>query len=180
MNTSALQFTTLQQQLFRLLCIKAGQKLNQRELAKELNVSPAGVAKAIQLLEKKEFIHIEKHHSMNLQLITLHRTPYIMRLKQTENLKQLYELALIDYLEENYPGTTIILFGSYAKGEDTTTSDIDIAIIGAKHKQVDMHIFEKKLERQININNYNSFKDIATELKENLCNGIILTGGVEL
>ena len=59
-------------------------------------------------------------------------------------------------------------------------SDIDIAVIGRKEKQVGLIKFEKELERKININFYDSFKNIHKHLKENLCNGIILIGGVEL
>ena len=39
---------------------------------------------------------------------------------------------------------------------------------------------EKELGRQININFYNSFKNIHKHLKANLCNGIVLAGGIEL
>ena len=35
-------------------------------------------------------------------------------------------------------------------------------------------------ERKININFYGSFKNIHKNLKENLCNGIMLAGSVEL
>ena len=180
MNTNKLKFTALQNQIFRLLCIKAGQKLNQREIARTLKVTPSGVAKALLLLEKEKVVIVEKDKLMNLNLISLNRTQKILKFKQLENLKQIYELELVEFLEENFPGTTIILFGSFARGEDTTKSDIDIAIIGTKKKIANLEFFEKSLERQININNYTSFKDINKELKENLFNGIVLAGGIEL
>jgi len=63
----------------------------------------------------------------------------------------------------------VVLFGSYSKGEDIINSDIDIAVIGRKDKQIDLTIYEKKLEREININIYESFKSIHKNLKENLC-----------
>jgi predicted nucleotidyltransferase len=166
------------EKIFRVLCIKAGNAINQRELAKLTNATPSGVAKA--LVKLKNVIKIESHKTMNLKLISLDRTQKVMQLKQLENLKQIYELDLIHTLEETFPGTTIILFGSYAKGEDTVKSDIDIAIIKSKPKKIDLEIFEKKLERPININFYPSFKEIPIELKENLCNGLVLAGGIRL
>lgn len=180
MYTNKLKFTALQNQIFRLLCIKTGQKLNQREIARLLKVTPSGVAKSLLMLERENIITVEKNKIMNLNLISLNRTQQILRFKQLENLKQIYELKLIDFLEETFPGTTIILFGSFARGEDITKSDIDIAIIGSETKNINLEFFEKRLERQININNYTSFKDINKELKENLFNGIVLTGGIEL
>jgi predicted nucleotidyltransferase len=180
MNTNKLKFTALQNQIFRLLCINTGQKLNQREIARILKVTPSGVAKALSTLEKENIVLVEKNKIMNLNLISLNRTQKILKFKQLENLKQIYELDLIDFLEETFPGTTIILFGSFVRGEDTIKSDIDIAIIGSKSKSINLEFFEKKLERQININHYPSFKDINKELKENLFNGIVLAGGIEL
>lgn len=171
-------YTKLQAKIFRTLCIKAGTKLNQRELSRLTQTTPSGIAKAIQPL--KDIVNIEKNNLMNLNLISLKRTQKVMQLKQLENLKQLYELNFVETLEETFPGTTIILFGSYAKGEDTIKSDIDIAVIGSKNKQTNLEFFEKKLERIININFYQSFQEISTELKENLCNGLVLVGGIQL
>jgi predicted nucleotidyltransferase len=180
MYTNALKLTSLQNQIFRLLCIKAGEKLNQREIARSLRATPPGIAKALVDLEKNQLITVEKNQTMNLNLVSLNRSQKTLKLKQLENLKQIYELELVEYLEEKHPGTTIILFGSYAKGEDTTNSDIDIAIIGTKNSSTNLEKFEKNLERQININTYFSFKEISKELKENLFNGIVLSGGIEL
>ena len=97
-----------------------------------------------------------------------------------ENLKSIYISGLTDYLHNELAGGTIILFGSYSKGEDTTTSDIDIAVIERKNKMLGLEKYEKLLNRKINANFYNSWKDIHKHLKNNILNGIILYGGVEL
>ena len=92
---------------------------------------------------------------------------------------KIYESMLIDFLEDKFLGLTIILFGSYSRGDDISKSDIDIAIIGQK-KEVDLKKFEKILFKKIILNFYPSFTDIHKNLKENLCNGILLSGGIEL
>ena len=51
---------------------------------------------------------------------------------------------------------------------------------GSKPKNVKFSKFEKVLERKINLNFYSALKDIDTELKENILNGITLAGGIEL
>jgi len=113
--------------------------------------------------------------------VTFNRENYkAIELKRVENLKMIYISGLSDFLEEKFPGTTIILFGSYARGEDIHSSDIDIAIIGGKDKFLNLEPLENLLKRKININFYSSWKDIHKHLKNNILNGIILTGSVEL
>jgi len=181
MDTYKLKLTKLQMEIFRLLCVKTGEKMNQRQIARLLKVSPTAIAKSLPNLEKEERITVEKSREMNLTAISLNReNPRTIQLKRAENLKMLYETGFPEFIEEKHAGSTIILFGSYSKGEDTTKSDIDIAVIGSKAKQIDLKKFEKMLEKDIRINYYKSWKDINNELKENIFNGIVLSGGIEL
>ncbi|MBU1245658.1 MAG: nucleotidyltransferase domain-containing protein [Nanoarchaeota archaeon] len=180
MDTYKLKFTALQLEIFRLLCIKTN-KLNQREISRLLKVSPTAIHNSLNLLEKENLITINKDKSMNLKLIQLNRENHkTIELKRIENQKFIQETTLQEFLEETFPGTTIILFGSYSKGEDTIKSDIDIAIINSKEKTIDLTKFEKLLEREICLHFYNSFKEIKKELKENILSGIVLVGGIEL
>jgi predicted nucleotidyltransferase len=181
METKELKFTRLQADIFRFLCENVGNEVNQSFIAKELGVSSTAIAKAINDLEKGKLIVINKDKLMNLNLIKLNRdNSNVVQLKRVENLKAIYESGILEELEENFPGSTIILFGSYSKGEDIVKSDIDIAIVGRKEKQINLSKFEKVLKREIILNFYSSFKEIHKELKESLCNGIVLSGGVEL
>src|SRR3989344_9210248 len=181
MDMYELKFTKLQNEIFRLLCIKVGEKLNKRTIANLLKVSPTAVSKSLIQLEKEGLVKIEKAEKMNLTLINLNREDKkAINFKRVENLKMLYESGFIENLEEKFPASTIILFGSYAYGDDTIKSDLDIAIIGYKDKKINLDSFEKVLEREIRINFYENFSKIHKHLKENLCNGIIFKGGVEL
>ena len=173
MDTYKLKFTRLQNEIFRLLCIKAGKSLNQREIARILRVSPTAVAKAVKLLEKESIIKIEKSKTMNLILIQFNREKAIA-LKRIENLKQIYESGFAEFLSEKFPGSTIVLFGSYSLGEDTTASDIDIAIIGSKEKEIDLTNYDKLFERTIFLHFYNDLRKINGNLRENIINGITL------
>ena len=180
MDTYKLKWTRLQNEIFRILCIKTGEPLNQRKIANALKVSPTAVAKSLVKMEKEKIITIKKE-SMNFNLVELNRdNPLAIGLKRAENLKMLYESGMPQFLEEKFPGSSIILFGSYSYGEDTSKSDIDIAIIGVKEKEIDMNKFENILVKEIRINFYDNFKIVHKHLKENLCNGILLKGGIEL
>ncbi len=173
--------TVLQQEILRYLFVKAGISVNARNIAKFLDVSQPAVSKALPHLEAKDFIKIKKDKESKRLSIELNRENHrVMQLKRADNLKQIYDSGLADFLEKEFAGGTIILFGSYSRGDDTVNSDIDIAVIGRKDKIINLEQFEKMLEREIRINFYDSFKDIHKNLKENLFNGIVLFGGIEL
>lgn len=181
METIKYKFTKLQNDIFSLMCKKSGEKLNLSDIAKSIKVSVTAVSKAIPDLEKHNLINIEKDKKMNLTLVSLDRSnKKTIQMKRVENLKKIYDSGLSDYLEEEYLGATMILFGSYSKGDDIIQSDIDIAITGRKEKKLDLKKFEDNLNRKIIINYYSNFKDIHKHLKENIFNGIVLTGGIEI
>lgn len=179
MDTYKLNWTILEQEIFSLLCVKAGEKLSQREIAKILGVSPTAVSNSIKNMKKSSLIKIEKTKTINF--ISFNRDEHrAMELKRAENLKNIYVSGLSDYLEKELAGATIIVFGSYSRGEDVNTSDIDIAVIERKDKLLHIEEYEKILNRKININFYESWKKIHTNLKNNILDGIILHGGIEL
>ena len=167
--------STLERRVFRILCIHVGEALSQSAIAELSNATPQGVAKALRTLIQANLATVERDPRLNLNRAALHETavPY----KRAENLLQLAESGLIDHLARANPTATIVLFGSYSRGEDTITSDIDIAIIGPS-RDTDLAAFETKLFRTISINRYESFKTIHAQLRENLCNGIVLAGSI--
>src|SRR3989338_3900918 len=174
-----LKWTILEKEIFSLLCIRAGEKLSQRDIAKILNVSPTAVSNSIKKLKDTNLIKIEKTKTINF--ISLNRDEQrALDLKRAENLRNIYISGLSYHLEKELAGATVILFGSYSMGEDTNTSDIDIAVIGRKDKMLELEEYEKILNRKINVNFYDSWKKIHEHLKNNILNGILLHGGVEL
>jgi predicted nucleotidyltransferase len=188
MDIYKVKWTRLQAEIFRFLCIKAGKSPNLREIARALKVSPTAVSNALAGLEKEELISVRKDKRIKLLSIELNRdNSKAIEMKRAENLKLIYESGLSDFLFNEFPGCSIILFGSYSRGEDVwageteeNRSDIDIAIIGAKEKEVNLTRFEKMLERKVSINFYESWKKIHRHLKNNILSGILLKGGIEL
>ncbi len=181
MDMYKVKWTQLQSEIFRILCIRAGTSLNLRGIAKMTKKTPTAISNVLPELKEQKFINVERSKGINLLSIELNReNPQTISLKRVENLKLIYESGLADYLRENLPGCTIILFGSYSKGEDTTQSDIDLAIIGTKEKEMDLIKFDKLLERKVILNFYDSFKSVHKHLKDNILNGILLHGGIDL
>lgn len=177
-NNSKPQLTLLQIGILRELFIRTGLPINQRQLSIKLNVSQPAIKKALPKLEQLNYIKIQRDQRLAIELNTGNNK--VMQLKRVDNLKHVYESNLADYLERELAGATIILFGSFSRGEDTINSDIDIAVIGRKEKQLNLTTYEEQFKRTININYYGSFGKIHKHLKENLANGIVLSGGFEL
>ncbi|MFH1432327.1 MAG: nucleotidyltransferase domain-containing protein [archaeon] len=176
-----LKFTILQQEILRFLFVKAGVSFNARGIARSLGVSQTAVSKALPLLEKESLVEVKKDADSGRWAIRLNRSnPRTIALKRAENQKMLYESGALSFIEDELAGATIILFGSYSRGDDTTASDIDIAVIGRKEKKLDLLRFEKILERNIRLNFYPSIVEIHKDLRENILNGIVLSGGIEL
>jgi len=72
--------------------------------------------------------------------------------------------------------SVVVLFGSIAKAEAKSDSDIDLAIFTPSNKDVDVKSFEKKLKRKIQIFVFKKLENAPKELKNNILNGYILEG----
>ena len=81
------KWTTLQSEIFSLMCVKSGDKMSQREIAKYLKVSPTAIANSLDLLEKENLIKVEKNRSMNLISLNPNERK-VADLKRVENLKE--------------------------------------------------------------------------------------------
>ena len=100
-------------------------------------------------------------------------------LKKQNIVDLLHETSLVQKLEESCAPLVIILFGSAVRGEDINSSDIDI-YVQAKEKQLNFTSYEKKINRRINLFYEENFKKLSPELKNNIINGIVLSGYLEV
>lgn len=139
-----------------------------RKIAKKTGMSPMSVLRYIRVLTKENLVE------SNLSLVY---TPYSCFLKTTFIIDKLYTCGLIDFLIQALNPNVIILFGSIRKGEYDHDSDVDIFV--ETHKKVDdldLHIFEKRLKRRIDIHREESILSLPERLRNNVVNGIKLFG----
>ena len=180
-NISKLKLTILQQEMLRFLYHNVGESFTARALSLSLNVSRTAISKALPSLEKNGFILVNKNKATKRLSIQLNADNHlVIGLKRADNLKQIYESGLAQFLYDSLPGATIILFGSYAFGEDTKNSDIDIAVIGCKEKGLDLSEFEETLKKEIIINFYPASDKINKQLLNNILNGITIKGAARI
>lgn len=149
-----------------------------RELARAVGYHPNTVITITNQLVKRGFLLKRKHK--HLIEVSAHRDSVVYkRKKQLLNIELLQEVGVIDYLIDfyNHP-SAIVLFGSFARGEDWSESDIDLAVITPEKKTSDLSRFEKILAKKIHLLSLH-YPDISPELYNNLINGIVLYGYFE-
>ncbi|MBI5002391.1 nucleotidyltransferase domain-containing protein [Candidatus Woesearchaeota archaeon] len=101
------------------------------------------------------------------------------------NLRLIYESGIFDWVEQYVPSAkAIILFGSYRKGDDIKTSDLDIAVEIPEENELSIskaRITELGYRKYINVNfHIFSRKKVDINLFANIANGIVLKGFLEV
>jgi len=181
MDWDKLKFTKLEEEILNFLFRNPTTEYNGKELANEVKASQTAIAKSIKLLSQKNIIILNKKIHLSIRLNREDEEIFI--LKRIYNLKNLYSSCLVMELSKNFRGNTISVFGSYAHGEDTEESDIDISIIGNSKNTFDnnsLSKYEKKLQRNISLHFFKDVNSINNNLRDNILNGIVLSGALTL
>ncbi|MFH1451931.1 MAG: nucleotidyltransferase domain-containing protein [archaeon] len=149
-----------------------------REISRKTKISPASVKQHLKKLEEENLIEkiIKKDRPL---FISKREDKKFISLQKLSIIYELEQTGLLEFLEEKLSPKAIILYGSYAKGEAVKNSDIDIFIIGKENK-INLSIYEKKLGKQVHLLFEENPKKIPNELKNNLINGTILRGYLEI
>ena len=106
------------------------EEIHLRELARKLKISPYTVKKYCDKLVEEELII--DHRQAHLRVFKANNTNiYYKQVKITQNIREINQAGLVQEILEKLANiSSITLYGSYAKGENTEQSDIDIVIIG--------------------------------------------------
>ncbi len=155
-------------------------KLRVRHIERELKLSLPSVIRYCKELEKEHIL--KKIVVSGIVFYSADRAskPYLIE-KKASNIKTLFASGLVDFLISEFYNPPIIVFGSYSKGEDTENSDIDLYVETPLHKKVVFDKYERSLKRNIQIFIYNNINEIKNkELANNILNGVILNGYVEV
>ena len=152
-----------------------------RNLAKRTGLSTTAISSAVNELQKFNIISVRKNEITTDIKADLESEAYFFY-KKIFNLYRLEHYNLISELKETFNAKAIVLFGSFAKGEDIEESDIDILIItNSKNEKVKMlNIWEKEFNRKINLHILQSVRRSSAEFKNAICNGIVLYGYIQV
>ncbi len=148
-------------------------------------ISKKTANKVINLLIKENFLKrkiVGKNWIISCNL----SHEYNKTLKRVYNLEKIYTSNILNDIKRKFPGyKSLILFGSYGKGDDTEKSDIDIAVEVSGNQKLKIEEFEriKKMgyRREVIVNlHIFSREKINNNLFSNIANGIILDGFLEI
>lgn len=121
-----------------------------RELAKKLKLSTFAIKKYADFLVKEDLIKEERRANLMYFKANINSI-FFKQLKIAFSINIILKSGLLDFLKQNLANvSSIVLFGSMAKGEDSKESDIDILIIG-KEKYLDLKKFEEKIGNEITL-----------------------------
>ena len=151
-----------------------------RELARILEINHMTSKKYLKQLEKEGFL---------LETVSKYVKNYradidnekFREYKRFFNIQNLINSELINLLDREFAYPTIVVFGSFEKGEDSTNSDIDIFVLSETKKELNLEQFGKKLKRKIQLHvfskkEYEKLKKINPHLVNNVANGRVLRG----
>lgn len=156
------------------------------ELAKAAQVSKSTASRIIHGLKEDGLVTVEDK-GIIYRIRANRDNPQFVNGKIAHNLKYLFESGLVGFLDKYYKRPrAIVLFGSYRKGEDISTSDIDIAIESDGEIELEtdrpagIEEFERHFPgRKLQIHLFNR-KKVDINLFNNIANGIVLSGFLEV
>jgi uncharacterized protein len=162
---------------FRILSVfidAPSEEFHLRQLARMAGLSPSGALRILRKLEAAGILVKEKTQLSDNYKANLESREYLA-LKKGYNAYVLKMSGIAEHLSEMLAPEAIVVFGSYARGEDHPGSDIDLAIFGAKEKDIDLSEHERYFRRKISLH---FIKDISKnkELLNNVMNGITIYG----
>jgi predicted nucleotidyltransferase len=155
------------------------------DLALEAGVAKANIGKILEEFQQAGLISIEK--LSKIWRIKANQTNWLfVRSKIAYNLNFVYRSGLVEFLVDFFKNPkSIILFGSFRKGEDISGSDIDIAIESDEVKEYqiiglrELSDFEAVIGKKIQIHLFNR-RVIDIGVFNNIANGILLWGFLEV
>ena len=155
------------------------------DLAKEAGVAKPHIGAILTSLEQLGFITITRLTKI-WRIKANQQSRNFIKSKIIYNLNFIYQSGLVEFLTEHFGNPkSIILFGSFRRGEDFSTSDIDLAIETdetEEYKTIGLRIlsdFEREIGRKIQIHLFTR-KDIDVHVFNNIANGIVLSGFLEV
>lgn len=156
-------------------------KFNLKEISSICKIAHTSVKKELLDLVRKELVskEVEKKGKRKFPLYRASLNEDFVRLKRISNEYEVFFSGIVEFIRDKLIPNSIVLFGSFSRGEDNEESDIDL-FVESGIKDVDLSKFERKLKRKINLTFKNEINDLNKEFLSNVVNGIVLYGEIRL
>ncbi len=154
------------------------------ELSGKLHISKSTAYRIVSDLVDEGFLVMERvGRTWRITCNISH--PYNTTRKVPYHLQLILESSIIDRISDRFPGcTAIVLFGSYRKGDDIQSSDLDFAVEVPEYRGVKSLNFTRidlGFRKSVPVNLLVFSRDkIDLNLFANIANGIVLRGFLEV
>ena len=150
-----------------------------RGISLSSGISTTAGVNAIKELEQYGIVKVEKT-PITSNIKSNQESDSYLFYKKIFNLYRLERYEVIKSIINTFRAKTVVLFGSFSKGEDIENSDIDILIISNRKGNESFNKYirkvEKLLNRKINFIILSSLEKSSNEFKNSIVNGIVLHG----
>jgi predicted nucleotidyltransferase len=159
-------------------------ELHLREIARKTKISPSTLSRTLTMLSKDKLLQMrkEKHATFfKANISNLFKT-----LKSSYTLSILEDKKIVEYIQENSSGlSSILIYGSAARGEDDRDSDYDFVVI-AGSCNAESEILSALLKRECSVKKFNlaQWKDASKKNRafylEVISSSIALHGNIPI
>ena len=127
------------------------EELHLKAVARSAGVSPSTAKRFLGFYEESGLVTKNKKANLTLFKGNVESLPFrFLKI----GVFTLEANPLFVHLKETYLGSSITLFGSCARGEDSPDSDIGILVIGKPAPRPDLTQYERKLGKRVNLLTY--------------------------
>ena len=151
-----------------------------RELARKIDMDPATALRCIKILEEEKLITRRKEQHADYFKANL--TPEFKALKIAYTLSKINDAGIVEKIKSETDGvSSILIYGSCARGEDSNESDVDVLVIAIKSKARAIDL-SKLIGKEVNlqVHSISEWKKISKENRafylEVISNSIAIEG----
>ncbi len=138
-----------------------------REISKKTKVPTSTIQRYLKELRNKGFID-ENNRAIISSYYKFKKTFFM--------IDKMYTIGLIDFLNQEFNPSVMIVFGSVRKGEYDEESDIDIFLETSIKKNLNLKKYENLLKHKVQLRVESDIDNLPLNLKNNVINGIKLKG----
>jgi predicted nucleotidyltransferase len=156
-------------------------KFSLKEISKAIGLAHTSVKRELEELIKEKYLkrENEKRGKRTFPTYFANLAEKFICLKKLFNEREILESRIIELLVKKTFPNSIVLFGSYSRGEDLKNSDIDL-FVESDFREMDLGVYERKLKRNINILFKRNINELKKETLNNIINGRILYGAIKI
>ncbi len=170
----------IKQQIQEYFCINPTVKLRVRQIERVVQVPLPSVIRYTKELEQVGILQRVVIGEVTFYSANRNSAQFLLE-KKLFNLRQLFCSGLIDFFKKELGNPVIIVFGSYARGEDIEGSDIDMYVETTAKKKIKLEKYEEILKRKIQLFVYKHITGVENkELANNIINGVVVQGFIEV